>query len=109
MATYFFDIDGTIVNFHTHEWLPGAKEKLFQIAQEGHDIVFITMRGPQDEGQPWSVQNTVKLLEELPFRYRLLTDCVSPRIIVDDSKPTAIHWPHNGSYEEHGDLLEKKK
>ena len=89
MAAHFFDIDGTIVNYHTSEWLEGAKEKLLQLFNDGHQIIFTTMRGEQDEGTIWSVQNTKKTilkdLDDLGIKYTILFGVASPRILHDDS------------------------
>ena len=89
MATHIFDIDGTIVNYHTSEWLEGAKKMLFDIYAYGHDIIFITMRGEQDEGTIWSIENTkntiLKDLDEMGIKYKIIFGVQSPRIIHDDS------------------------
>ena len=95
MAAFFIDIDGTIVNYHTSEWLPLAKEKLITLNSQGHQIYFITMRGPQDEGTQWSVENTHKLLSELSFGYNLITGVHSPRFLIDDNSIGAINTPTN--------------
>ena len=89
MAAHIFDIDGTIVNYHTSEWLEGAKKMLFDTYAYGHDIIFITMRGEQDEGTIWSVENTkntiLKDLDEMGIKYKIIFGVQSPRIIHDDS------------------------
>ena len=89
MPAHFFDIDGTIVNYHTSEWLDGAKEKLLQLFNDGHQIIFTTMRGAQDEGTIWSIQNTkdtiLKDLDELGIQYTIIFGVLSPRIFHDDS------------------------
>ncbi len=89
MATHIFDIDGTIVNYHTSEWLEGAKEMLFDVYANGNDIIFITMRGEQDEGTIWSIENTkntiLKELDKMGIRYRIFFGVQSPRILHDDS------------------------
>jgi hypothetical protein len=90
MAALFFDIDGTVVHFHTNEWLPGVKERLCKLAEAGHQVIFVTMRGPQDEGTAWSVAATQALLEQLPFKYHLLTGVGQPRLLIDDGTPIAV-------------------
>lgn len=89
MATHIFDIDGTIVNYHTSEWLDGAKEMLSTLYNEGHDIILITMRGKQDEGTIWSIENTEKTilsdLLSLGITFRIFFGVQSPRILHDDS------------------------
>ena len=89
MAAHFFDIDGTIVNYHTSEWLDGAKEKLIEISNGGNQIIFTTMRGPQDEGTIWSIENTKKTilkdLDDLGIKYTIIFGVHSPRIFHDDS------------------------
>jgi len=88
MAAHIFDIDGTIVNYHTSEWLEGAKELLAEIHGKGDQIIFITMRGEQDEGTIWSIENTrntiLKDLDELGIKYQIIFGVQSPRIIHDD-------------------------
>jgi hypothetical protein len=88
MAAHIFDIDGTIVNYHTGDWLEGAKELLIKIDELGHQIIFITMRGEQDEGTLWSIESTkqtiLKDLDDLGIEYRILFGVKSPRVIHDD-------------------------
>ena len=90
MAAHIFDIDGTIVNYHTSEWLEGAKETLIEIDKMGDQIIFVTMRGPQDEGTIWSIENTKKTilkdLDELGIKYTIIFGVQSPRVIHDDSQ-----------------------
>jgi ribonucleotide monophosphatase NagD (HAD superfamily) len=89
MAAHIFDIDGTLVDYHTSEWLKGAKETIIKLANANHDIIFITMRGTQDAGTIWSIENTKKTilkdLDDLNIRYTVLFDIQSPRTIHDDS------------------------
>ena len=90
MATHFFDIDGTIVNYHTGEWIEVAKELLAKLFKEGHDLIFFTMRGEQDKDTVWSIENTKKTifkdLDELGIKYVVIFGVQSPRIIHDDSQ-----------------------
>jgi len=100
MAAYIFDIDGTLVHYHTHRWLDGAKEMLNSLHQEGHDIIFVTMRDKdRDAGKAWSVENTHKLIEELDFEPPVLFNVQSPRFIIDDSKVVAIRRKQNKTWE----------
>lgn len=89
MATYIFDIDGTIVNYHTNEWINGAKEYINNIYRNGDSIMFITMRGEQDNETVWSIENTKKTilrdLDDLGIKYIIIFGVDSPRIIHDDS------------------------
>ena len=62
MAAHLFDIDGTILVYHKNEWLPGAKEYINGLLDQGHQVMFWTMRGVQDEGKEWSVENTKRFL-----------------------------------------------
>ena len=94
MAAHIFDIDGTIVNYHTSEWLEGAKEALIALHNAGEQIIFITMRGEHDEGTIWSIENTkntiLKDLDDLGIKYTIIFGVKSPRIIYDDS-PVYLH------------------
>lgn len=88
MATHIFDIDGTLLNWHTNEWIEGAKEKLMELNENGHDIILITMRGKQDHGTEWSIENTkntlLKELDQLGIAYTIIFGVQSPRILHDD-------------------------
>ena len=90
MSAHIFDIDGTIVNWHTSEWLPGAVEMLVELNNEGHDIIFITMRGVQDDNTIWSIDNTkntiLKDLDNMCVKYKIIFGVQSPRILHDDSE-----------------------
>lgn len=89
MAAHFFDIDGTIVNYHTSEWLDGAKEHIYNLYKNGDQIIFITMRcDERDLNTIWSVENTkilLKDLEDMGVKYQIIFNVHSPRIIHDDS------------------------
>jgi hypothetical protein len=89
MSAHIFDIDGTIVDFHTNEWLKGAKELLVRLYNEGHNIILITMRCERDENTIWSIENTkntiLKELDDLGVKYLIIFNVQSPRIIHDDS------------------------
>jgi hypothetical protein len=60
---------GTLVKFHTNEWLPGAVELLTKLHASTHQATIITMRGwvdedglERDRNEEWSKANTLKLL-----------------------------------------------
>ena len=88
MAAHIFDIDGTLVNYHDNTWIEGAKELLIQLSNEGHNLILITMRGPQDDNTLWSIENTQKTilkdLDELSINYVVIFGVQSPRVIHDD-------------------------
>ncbi len=88
MPAHLFDIDGTIVYYHTNRWLPGAKQKIIDLFNGGCDIVFITMRNTNDADTEWSIKNTKEtILRELDnegVQYQILFDVSSPRFIHDD-------------------------
>lgn len=90
MAAHIFDIDGTIVDYHTSEWLTGALETIIRLYNEGHNIIFITMRDVQDTNTIWSVENTkatiLKDLDDMGIKYNIIFGVQSPRILHDDSE-----------------------
>jgi len=101
MAAFFFDIDGTLVKYHTNEWLPGAKEMLERLNMEGHTIILMTMRGTQDKDKEWSVGNTQKLLATLDIDfYDVVYRVQSPRIFIDDRSNSLVHHPKDKPWDE---------
>lgn len=100
MSTYIYDIDGTLVKYHTNDWLPGALESLIQHKINGHRIILITMRDHiRDFGKEWSPQRTeetiLKDLRENGISYDILYNVPSPRVIYDDSDVSAIKRKQN--------------
>jgi len=59
---------------------------LYKIHSEGHQVLFITMRGEQDNNKEWCIENTKKLLQELMIPYRVIFNVQSPRFVFDDIK-----------------------
>lgn len=90
MATHIFDIDGTLVKYHTNDWIEGALETLEKLSKDGHKIVLITMRGPQDDNNDWSIRNTIStVIRELNvknIKHTILWGHPSPRIVHDDAE-----------------------
>jgi len=104
MGTHIFDIDGTIVKYHTNNWIDGAKELIIKLYNEGNQIIFITMRDEiRDKDEIWSVKNTkniiLKELDELGIKYTALYNISSPRIIHDDSQITVDRRHTNQEYD----------
>jgi hypothetical protein len=98
MAAYFIDLDGTVFHFHTCDWLPGMKARLERLFAEGHQIIFISMRDSfRDAGTPYSVQATLDALATLHILHApcFLQNIQSPRILVDDTAPTAVEVTTN--------------
>ena len=93
--TYIFDLDGTVLKYHTNEWIEGAKEHILDLHSKGHRIIFITMRSPGNSKSEWSIENAEKILKTLDIEYDVLYDVPSPRFLIDDCKPTAIHRKRN--------------
>jgi len=105
MAAFIFDIDGTLVKYHTNEWLPGAKEMLVRLFCDGNQLIFTTMRGSHDAGKEWSVENTNILLEslmqEFQLKFRVLYGVAGGRTLVDDDKRSRfVHHSQNKSWDE---------
>lgn len=90
IETHIFDIDGTIVEFHTNKWLPGALEFIKMVAAKGDKIIFITRRNNDfDDDKIWSPEATrktiLKELDDLGIKYEIIFGSYSPRIFHDDN------------------------
>lgn len=97
--THIFDLDGTLLHYHTSEWLPGALDMLARCSAAGDDILIITARGPHDAGTPWSVEKAQEVLSGLAIRHRVLFNVPSPRMIYDDYPPAAVYHKQDASWE----------
>lgn len=40
--TFIFDLDGTLVKFHTNEWIEGVLDRLEELSNSGHRIIIVT-------------------------------------------------------------------
>ena len=96
--THIFDLDGTLLHFQTQEWLPGALEILEAIHKHGDKILFITARGPHDEGKAWSIRATEKVLAQLTVPYQIVYNVPGPRILHDDLPGGFDLHPFNGPW-----------
>lgn len=91
MAASFIDLDGTVLRYHTSEFLPGVADRLTAYVAAGNQVYFISMRGPQDAGTEWSVEKTLAVLNTLPFPVVFISGVQSPRTVIDDTPPAAVH------------------
>lgn len=85
MAALFFDLDGTLLDWNTDDWMPGAIEMLRELKQQGNQIIFMTFRGHSSVRWEYSIERTTPLLEKLGIEYQILFGVESPRIMFDDS------------------------
>jgi hydroxymethylpyrimidine pyrophosphatase-like HAD family hydrolase len=110
MSTFMFDVDGTLVHYHTQEWLPGAKELLRGLLKEGHTIVIVTARGEHDAGQVWSIEACDKMFADAGFersdKFRILYNIPWDRHILDDAPCHAHNRARNASWLEYNPLFE---
>ncbi len=92
-ATFFIDIDGTIIRWSDRKPAENAVETVNAWYEAGHRIVLTTYRGDvigQDQPR-FSVANTIKELENIGLKYHdILFDCPSPRIVINDGGAGAI-------------------
>jgi len=88
LATHIFDIDGTVFEYHTNEWIDGARDKILELSRKGDTLIFITMRGGQDKGKEWSIERTqetlVAELKSLGVEFNIIFNVQSPRTLHDD-------------------------
>lgn len=103
MAAYFLDIDGTLTEFHTNTWLPGALDMLRELHHRGDQIILMTMRcDHRDQETIWSPEMTRRtVLEDLAregIPYRVLFDVDGPRTIVDDNQVKAVQRRQNAPW-----------
>jgi len=109
MASFFFDIDGTITVWQTNELLVGAIELLVKLKQDGHVIIITTKRNSEEKRKA-----TLQMLNENKIPYdHILFGVPSPRIIINDRGAGGIHCEKNGDISKIAnainELLEKFK
>lgn len=95
MVALFVDLDGTSLRHDTNEWLPEVLERLTKFHAMGHQLIFITQRGPHNPNKGLSAEATKELINALPFPALCLTDVQSPRVLIDDVQPFAVHASTN--------------
>ena len=101
-ATFFIDIDGTIIRWSDRKPVENAVETVNAWYEAGHRIVLTTYRGDvigQDQPR-FSVASTIKELEDIGLKYHdILFDCPSPRIVINDSGSGAINHPADAPWD----------
>ena len=101
-ATFFIDIDGTIIRWSDRKPAENAVETVNAWYEAGHRIVLTTYRGDViGRDQPrFSVASTIKELEDIGLKYHdILFDCPSPRIVINDGGAGAIDHPPDGRWD----------
>jgi len=99
MSTHIFDIDGTLMRYHTNDFLEGALDMIQDLRRRGDLVMCITMRGPHDRGKEWSVENTLEAFKKQGLESINIIFNVPPnRALYDDTKPYAVHHGHNDSW-----------
>ena len=94
MTAHILDLDGTIFEHGTNDYLIGAEELIQAIVGKGHKIIITTYRGDENfEGHPiWGKQETLDALENMDFPYHdIVFDVPSPRYIYNDGGCVAIN------------------
>ncbi len=102
MATLISDLDGTVFEFQTNNWLPGAIESLLKFQNAGHSIIFITNRSGDEVlygNHPMGPQNTVKILREFFPNCSVIFGSQSPRILANDFGVACINHKTNAPFD----------
>lgn len=100
--SFFFDIDGTIIDHTTEKPLDDSIEYINWLYDQGHTIILTTQRGESFTIlSRYSKVNTERLLRNLKLKYHhILYDIPSPRIIINDNGCYEINNKTNGSFQE---------
>ncbi len=103
LATFFIDIDGTIIRWSDNKPIESAVKTINAWYDAGHRIVITTYRGNRISDGPdcrFSEENTIKELEKIGLKYHdILFDCPSPRIVINDTGAAAIEHPVDTEWE----------
>jgi len=101
MATFFIDLDDTIVSHGTNSLLDGALDMLKAIEAKGHQIVFTTRRGDDwPDGHVYGKKGTKQFIDSLGIKYEaILFNLDSPRVVLNDGGALGITHPAGQSLE----------
>lgn len=94
MAAFILDIDGTVINYKTGEFLKGAIPKLRRRMTQGDQVIFTTLR---EEWFPGTELLIKELKKELPEAI-VIFGVQSPRIIMNDEGALAINHPRDEAW-----------
>ncbi len=99
LATFFIDIDGTIVRWSDRKPIPSAVKTINEWYNAGHRIVITTKRGDWGD-MSFSEATTRKELEEIGLKYHdILFNCPSPRVVINDHGAAAINHPVDADWD----------
>ncbi len=93
MASTIVDLDGTILQWGTNDFLPGAYEALRAFVDRGNELVFITQRPRAGN------EEVVGMLGGYFPDAPILFGFTSPRILINDQGAVAENHPANGAWE----------
>ena len=93
MSAYIVDLNGTLFKFGTNDFLPGAKDFLDFIKDNGHQLILTTRRGEDwDYHNVFSKAKTLQALKRLGIEYHsIVFEVESPRIVINDDGCSAIN------------------
>jgi hypothetical protein len=103
-GTIFCDLDGSIFQHGTHDFLPGAREFLRITENAGFRIIFVTRRGDAEfKGHEfYGEAATRKALKDYGLdHHTIIFDVPSPRILVDDSAIGGLPRHTNAGFTTH--------
>lgn len=108
MATYFFDIDGTLTYESTNELLPNAERVLSELVNHGHQVVITTAR-PRF-GSAALIKQIAKITGETG-QCSVLFGVSSPRVVINNEGVYAVKRKTDKAWtvEDCNDLLQLGK
>ena len=102
VGTLLCDLDGTIFQHGTNDFLPGAREFLRNAENAGQRIIFVTRRGDLEfKGDDvYGKAATLKALKDYGLdHHTIIFDVMSPRVLVDDSAIGLLRRPTNKGFD----------
>jgi hypothetical protein len=93
MAAIFLDLDGTVFEWGTENFLPGVVDTLRQWKRKGHQLIFTTQRD-----HTWAQRANYVLRDVLGSAPIVLIDVQNPRFLFNDQGATGITHPKNEAW-----------
>ena len=102
MATFIFDLDGTILEHGTGNPIGDSVERINELYDAGHDIILITRRGDREfkDFSKYGERTCKDQLSTLNIKYHhLIFNSTSPRIVINDDGAYCLNVKTNHGVE----------